>query len=110
MRLKFNSGFTLIELIYVMILLFFVLGVIPWGVNIYKLTQCDFQEPYKEEILRGIGIPVYPMGIIMAFKKVPESELSKTPDTSFNIEKPKPQKRKASKQKNRYVYYDLKDY
>mgnify|MGYP006280065171 CR=1 FL=1 len=24
--------------------------------NIYRLTQCDFNAPYKCEILRGIGV------------------------------------------------------
>ena len=29
---------------------------ICWGVNIYKLINCDFEAPYKGEIVHGIGI------------------------------------------------------
>jgi hypothetical protein len=29
---------------------------ISWIVNIVKLVQCDFDSPYKEEAVRGIGL------------------------------------------------------
>lgn len=30
-----------------------------YGMNIYKLTQCDFEAPYKAEVLHTVGlIPV----------------------------------------------------
>lgn len=27
-----------------------------WGVNVYKLTQCDFAAPYKCEAIHGAGL------------------------------------------------------
>lgn len=36
------------------ILIFF--GIIGWAKNIYKLTQCDFEAPYKAEAIRTVGI------------------------------------------------------
>jgi len=34
-----------------------------WCLNIFKLTKCDFEKPYKAEIIRIIGI-VPPVGAI----------------------------------------------
>jgi len=38
-----------------------------WGYNIIKLTKADFKEPYKEEVLRIIGIPIVPLGVILGY-------------------------------------------
>ena len=38
-----------------------------WIMNIYKFAQCDFDTPLKAEVIRGIGIPVAPMGAIIGF-------------------------------------------
>ncbi len=27
-----------------------------WVLNIYKLTHCDFEAPYKAEVLHGVGL------------------------------------------------------
>ena len=27
-----------------------------WGVNLWKLTQCDFEAPYKCEVTHGVGL------------------------------------------------------
>jgi hypothetical protein len=35
--------------------------------NIYKLVTSDFEAPYKSEIVRGIGIPVFFVGAIAGF-------------------------------------------
>lgn len=44
---------TLIVLIYIC----FVVAVIgSWITNVVKLTDCDFQAPYKCEVLHGVGI------------------------------------------------------
>ncbi len=51
-----NKGFTLIQiLLCIQIVLVLVIGS-AWCVNIYKLTQCDFQAPYKGEVMHGVGI------------------------------------------------------
>lgn len=38
-----------------------------WGLNLMKLTQTDFQPPYKAEVLRGIGVVTVVPGIIMGY-------------------------------------------
>ena len=43
-----------------------------WGLNIYKLTDCDFEAPYKAEIIRGIGIPFVPAGMIIGYMDIDE--------------------------------------
>ena len=30
--------------------------VVAWGVNLYKLTQCDFEAPYKGEVIHAVGL------------------------------------------------------
>ena len=29
---------------------------LSWPVNVYKLTQCDFESDYKCEVLHGVGL------------------------------------------------------
>ena len=52
-----EKGFTLAE---VMVTVFFVsilfLGITGYVKNIIKLTKCDFESPYKAEVLRVIGV------------------------------------------------------
>lgn len=39
-----------------------------WVNNIVKFTECDFESPYKCEVIRGIGIaPIAPMGVITGY-------------------------------------------
>ncbi len=54
-------------LIRVIILAIAVEISIGWFMNIHKLTQCDFKAPYNCEILRGIGIPIIPMGVSLGY-------------------------------------------
>lgn len=35
--------------------------------NIYKLSKCDFDTPLKSEVIRGIGVVVPPIGIVVGF-------------------------------------------
>lgn len=58
------DGFGKFIVVYLIVV---VVGVIGWGINIVKLTKCDFKAPYKTEILRVIGIPVAPMGAVIGF-------------------------------------------
>ena len=63
-----ESGFTVIELFIVIVLLIVGLGgSIGWGLNIYKLTETNFQEPYKAEIIRGVGVFAAPLGCIIGY-------------------------------------------
>jgi len=51
--MKSQKGFTAIELILVLVLAF---GAIGWGMNLYKLASCDFNAPYKAEVIHGVGL------------------------------------------------------
>lgn len=61
-----QKGFTVVELVYV-ILFFF--SVISWVVNGYKFTQCDFEAPYKAEIIYGLGVAT-PLCLVTAWVNV----------------------------------------
>ena len=45
-----------------------------WGyiANIYKLTDCDFDKPYKAEVIRVVGIVVPPVGCVTGFIDIDE--------------------------------------
>lgn len=46
-----------------------------WGKNIVELvTECDFQAPYKCEVVRGAGIPIWPLGSVMGYIDMSEGE------------------------------------
>lgn len=57
---KRQSGFTVIELILVIAFLV----IIPWFVNVYKVTKCDFKEDYRCEIVHGAGVVIPPVALI----------------------------------------------
>ena len=47
----------------------FMLGVWAYGIvafiwNLIKLSQCDFNAPYKEEVIHAIGLFVPPASLI----------------------------------------------
>lgn len=42
--------------------------------NIYKLTKYDFDVPLKAEVLRVVGIPVFPMGIILGYMDIEDGK------------------------------------
>ena len=46
---------------------FVVLIAYGWFANMYKLSQCDFASPYKTEVLRTVGIFMFPMGVVMGY-------------------------------------------
>ncbi len=35
-----------------------------WPANLYRLTQCDFEENYKCEVLHSLGVIIPPTAII----------------------------------------------
>jgi hypothetical protein len=45
---------------------------IGWIMNVVKFCKCDFEDPYKTEIIRGVGIPVFPMGAVCGFMDIGE--------------------------------------
>lgn len=44
-----------------------VLVIYGWGANLYKLSQYNFDRPYKAEVLRGVGAVVFPVGVVMGY-------------------------------------------
>lgn len=49
---------------------FIMMMAIGWILNIVKLTKCDFEPSYKAEIIRIIGIPVSPVGMIAGYMDI----------------------------------------
>lgn len=35
---------------------FWIIILSAWGCNAYKLTNCDFEKPYKGEVIHAIGL------------------------------------------------------
>jgi len=50
------------NILIIQIIVLLVVG-IGWVKNIIKLTECDFKEPYKAEIIHTVGI-LPPVGMI----------------------------------------------
>jgi hypothetical protein len=61
--MKKQKGFTAVELIFSIWMVGWIFCGGTWLVNAYKLTRCDFQAPYKGEIIHGIGL-IPPLSII----------------------------------------------
>ncbi len=39
--------------------------------NVVKFAKCDFEAPYKTEVLRGAGVfPVVPMGAVLGWMDI----------------------------------------
>lgn len=77
-KVKRNKGFTLVECLTVAVIGLSLILVFGWGLNIYKLaTKCDFdgkQSSWKAEVVRGVGIPVGPLGAIVGFMNFDEEK------------------------------------
>lgn len=65
-----KKGFTILE--YVVILGIIVTFVLSIGFfnNIIKLCNLDFKAPYKAEIIRALGIPLYLVGGVIGFMEI----------------------------------------
>lgn len=40
----------------IFVFLFYAYFIVCWFVNLIKLISCDFDAPYKDEIIHGIGL------------------------------------------------------
>ena len=40
----------------ILVLTFWVIILSSWGCNAYKLTKCDFEKPFKGEVIHAIGL------------------------------------------------------
>lgn len=73
MRKRNSRGVTLLEFLVVVLIIFLPLTAM-WGTNVVKLCNLDFEAPYKAEVLRIIGIPAAPIGMILAWVTFEEEE------------------------------------
>lgn len=74
--MKNEKGFTLVELLMVVVLgcVVGIAGTFGWGMNVYKLTKCDFEAPYKAEIIRSAGVIAVPAGMIVGYMDIDDSK------------------------------------
>jgi hypothetical protein len=59
---------TLKDMMLVYLIIIIIVG-IGWVKNIIKLTECDFEAPYKAEIIHGIGL-IPPVGMVTGWLNV----------------------------------------
>lgn len=64
---KFGVGGAIVSIVLVIALW------VGWGMNIYKLLKCDFEAPYKTEIIRTIGIVPF-VGAFTGYMDIGEEE------------------------------------
>jgi hypothetical protein len=62
-----TSGESVGVLAFLVMVMLGLCSLFGWGLNIYKFASCDFESPYKAEIVRGIGIPFAPMGAVVGY-------------------------------------------
>ena len=63
--------FIVICLLLVVVLL---LGCYGYAANIVKLCGCDFEEPFKAETIRFVGVAVPPVGMVIGFIDINDSK------------------------------------
>jgi len=53
-------------------ILIWLIVIFGWFRNIYKLAQCDFDVPLKTEVIRFIGVPLFPLGAVIGYMDIGE--------------------------------------
>lgn len=51
----------------IFVIVLYLVAAIGFVSNIVKFCKADFEPSYKEEILRGVGIPIAPMGAVLGY-------------------------------------------
>lgn len=51
-----------------------VLCIYGWFANLYKFSQCDFDVPLKAEVIRGVGIAIFPLGIVIGYMDIEDAK------------------------------------
>ena len=65
-----KRGFTIIELLIVIVFLLAAVGGVGWCMNLYKLCHYDFNQPLKAEVIRGVCVVIPPAGMIAGFMTI----------------------------------------
>ena len=73
--LKNSKGSSILGDIYILMIYMFLL--VGWIRNIVLFTQSDFKDPYKNEIIRGIGIPCAPLGMVCGYISIDDTPSKK---------------------------------
>ena len=60
-KMKKQKGFTRLQVVGTLVALLLFL---PWPLNIYKFSNCDFKSDYKCEAIHGTGIFFPPLSYI----------------------------------------------
>jgi len=81
MSKKVNTVLGVLGFYFVIVLI----GIIGWVMNLYKLSQCDFEQPYQAEIIRVVGI--FPLvGAVTGYISISDEKEITTNDTLKNEE------------------------
>lgn len=65
-----QNGYTIVEVMLILVIIF---GIIGYVMNIVKFTRCDFESPYKCELIRGIGI-IPPIGAVTGYVTIKDDK------------------------------------
>lgn len=70
------------------IITFLLVCIIPlgWLMNVYALTQTDFASPYKEEVLRTVGVVIPPVGVVMGYIPMDDGPPPRTGELQLKVE------------------------
>lgn len=52
---------------FVLYLCIICVGVVGWCMNLSKLADCDFEAPYKAEVIRTVSFFVFPISGIVGY-------------------------------------------
>lgn len=52
-----------------------LLIIIGWFMNLYKLTKYDFDTPLKAEATRIVGMVVFPLGAVMGYLDIKDDNV-----------------------------------
>lgn len=44
-----------------LVILFYAYILITWVINLIQFLNCDFEEPWREEIIKGVGVVLFPL-------------------------------------------------
>ena len=74
--MKKQEGSTVLEILIVFVLIFGVIGT-GWVMNINKLTDCDFEAPYKCEMIHGLGVIPF-IGMVTGWMDIEDGKKEET--------------------------------